>query len=158
MNETKQRAIQALREKLPQHRPHLLAIDPRLAEYFDDLANGSSAEEFDTKDRHNLYEVLGGLKFLRLLATYDFDAKKVQKVIRLREGEWQQHGNTWEHQFGGLPQPGTGGPTVYRWQPFQVFILASVFGFVADVPDGMGGSDKRRLCTDFTFYSPRKVD
>ena len=45
----------------------------------------------------NLYELLGGAKFLRCLDTYNFNTKKVQTVIRLREGEWRQDGNVWRH-------------------------------------------------------------
>jgi flagellar biosynthesis protein FlhB len=30
---------------------------------------------------------------------------------------------------GGLRLPSTSGAKVYRWQPFQVFVLATVFGF-----------------------------
>jgi phage terminase large subunit-like protein len=64
---------------------------------------------------------------------------------------------------------------VYRWENFQVFILASVFGFYSWVNTNVRAEEKpellptervkdgtvwdyRRGCTDFTYFSPRKVD
>jgi phage terminase large subunit-like protein len=64
---------------------------------------------------------------------------------------------------------------VYRWENFQVFILASVFGFYSWIDTGVKAEDRaellptervkdgtiwdyRRMCTDFTYYSPRKCD
>ena len=83
--ERKALALAVLRERLAGARERLRAIDDRLLLYFDDLATHASADPEDADDRHNLYEVLCGVKFLRLLATYDFNDKKVQTVIRLRE-------------------------------------------------------------------------
>lgn len=172
---TKQRAIDLLRERLPEHRDTLADIDQRLLTYFDDLLVHSSADPDDDQDWHNVYEILGAVKFLRLLDTYSFNKKKVQTVIRLREGEWRQEGKLWRHISGGLKCPGTSGEHVYRWQPFQVFVLASVFGFYSWVNTEMEAGTKeellptererdgyiwdyRRLCTDFTYYGPRKTD
>lgn len=171
----KQQAIEILRKHYAEQRGDVEKIDGRIADYFDDLCQHVSAEENDTDDWHNYYEVLGGIKFLRLLRSYDFDHKKVRQVIRLREGEWEQVGKTWRYISGGLKQPGTGGAQVYRWQPFQVFVLASVFGFhtwidtqiTTDERDELLPTEKeqdghiydlRRLCTDFTLFSPRKTD
>ena len=173
--ERKARALSVLRERLAGARERLRAIDERLLLYFDDLATHASADPDDADDRHNLYEVLCGVKFLRLLATYDFNDKKVQTVIRLREGVWRQDGRSWRYVNGGLKCPGTSGAQVYRWQPFQVFVLASVFGPMAwvntEVEVGMKPEllpteeerdgivwDYRRLCTDFTYFAPRKTD
>ena len=173
--ERKVRALAVLRERLSGARERLRAIDERLLVYFDDLATHASADPEDADDRHNLYEVLCGVKFLRLLATYDFNDKKVQTVIRLREGVWRQDGRAWRYVSGGLKCPGTSGAQVYRWQPFQVFVLASVFGPMAwvntEVEVGMKPEllpteeerdgivwDYRRLCTDFTYFAPRKTD
>lgn len=173
----KARALVVLRELLdaPGVRERLAAVDVRLLAYLGDLVAHASADADDPDDRHNLYEVLGGVKFLRLFNTYDFNAKKVQTVIRLREGVWEHAGQRWRHVSGGLKCPGTSGAQVYRWQPFQVFVLASVFGFMTwvntevsagtksellpteDERDGMVW-DYRRLCTDFTYYAPRKTD
>ncbi len=148
-------------------RKMLADVDERLLIYFEGLA--------DDPEAHNLYELLGAVKFLRLLVSYPFDVKKVQKAVRLREGEWRKDNGTWRHVSGGIKCPGTSRPTVYRWEPFQVFILASVFGFKAWVDTELTTADRqtlldtervengkimdlRRLCTNFTFYAPRKTD
>ena len=168
-------AIALLRSRLPRHRERLLEIDARLLDYFDDVATNTSADPDDENDRHNVYEVLCSVRFLRLLDTYNFNRQKVQAVIRLREGEWRRDGKTWRHVSGGLKCPGTTGAQVYRWQPFQVFVLASVFGFYSwidtEVEAGTKAEllpterekdgtiyDYRRLCTDFTYFAPRKTD
>lgn len=173
--EKKQRAIDILRQRLtPYMRQQLWQIDKRLLTYFDDLASHSSATKGDQNDWHNYYELLGGIRFLRFMQTYDLDTRKVRQVIRLREGEWEQDGNRWRHMKGGLKMDGSNGPTYYRWEPFQVFILASVFCFRervnTRVEAGARGLlpteweqdgyiyDSRRLCSDFTFYGARKND
>ena len=164
----KQKAFSILAYRLMEQQAQVAAIDPRLVEYFDGMVR--------EPEMHNGYEMLCAVKFLRLLRTYDFDLKKVRQVIRLREGEWQHNGRTWQYVRGGIACPGTTGATIYRWEPFQVFVLASVFGFKAwidtkkdvypEMPmlptermteDGRV-EDQRRLCTDFTFYAPRKTD
>ena len=147
----------------------LTDIDPRLAEYFRGL--------IDNPDMHNGYELLCGVKFLRLLRTYDFNVERTQQIIRLREGEWtQEESGRWRYVRGGIKCPGTDTAHVYRWQPFQIFVLASVFGFhtwfntevmAIDKPellpterereDGML-EDWRRLCNYFVLYTPRKTD
>lgn len=173
--EQKQKAIDILRAELPRHEQTLRELDPRLHEYIEDVATHSSAREDDDDDVHNLYEVLGAVRFLRLLDTYPFNRRKFQTVVKLREGGWEQDGKTWRHVGGGLKCPGTTGPQYYRWQPFQVFVLASVFGFMAWVDTQMEAGTKtnllptererngkiwdyRRLCTDFTYFAPRKTD
>lgn len=149
--------------------------DDRLPEYLFDLATDKHEDGGDCNDRHNYYEICGGLRFLRFLQIYDFDADKVKRVVRLREGEWRQDSRgIWKHVSGGIPQPTANGNVFFRWEPFQVFILASVFGFYALVDTGMEAGerelasteqeiagkiyDRRRICTDFTLYAPRKVD
>ena len=171
----KQEAIYTLREKYDIHSAELQDIDERLDEYFRHLCLYSRADPNAEDDFHNVYELLGAIKFLRLLETYPFNKKKVQTVIRLREGEWVQDGAMWRHISGGLKCPGTSGAQVYRWQPFQVFVLASVFGFMTwintQIPAGTKPTllptererdgfvwDYRRLCTDFTYFGPRKTD
>ena len=147
----------------------IAAIEPRLKEYFDGLHNDPAA--------HNAYEILCGVKFLRLLRTYEFNERKVRQVVRLREGEWKQDSRgRWQHVSGGILCPGTDTAHVYRWQPFQVFVLASVFGFQAWFNTEVQAIDKpnllptereredgyvedfRRLCNYFVMYTPRKTD
>ena len=175
--EIKQRAIDKLNAMLEDDKvwATLGEIDSRLIDYFLHLSGQVSADPDDDGDLHNVYEVLGGIKFLRLLATYPFNRKKVKKIIRLREGEWVQEGTAWRHVKGGLKCPGTQGEKVYRWQPFQVFVLASTFGFYSWVNTELRAGTKpellptereiegyiwdyRRLCTDFTYFAPRKTD
>ena len=94
----------------------LADIDQRLAEYFGGIISNP--------DLHNGYEILCAVKFLRLMKTYDFNTERVQQIIKLREGEWEQRPDgRWRHLRGGIKCPGTDTAHVYRWQPFQVFVL-----------------------------------
>ena len=148
----------------------LESIDQRLWEYFVGIMYNP--------DLHNGYEILCAVKFLRLLRTYEFNEKRVQQIIKLREGEWEKDENgRWHHVRGGIKCPGTDTAHVYRWQPFQVFVLASVFGFHTwfdtkvhaydldrdllpterEREDGMI-EDFRRMCNYFVLYTPRKTD
>lgn len=151
----------------------LKAIEPRLSAYIYNVSTDA--------DSHNAYEVLGALKFLRLLRTYELDCETFRDVIYKYEGIWRPDSNgVWHHVEGGLKHPGTTGPTYYRLQPFQVFVLASMFLFkvwinteaeagtrellpTERVIDGNANGngnyihDLRRLCTEFTFYTPRKT-
>lgn len=168
-------AIDLLKTRYEGKADTLKDIDPRLDEYFADLIAHSNADPDSPDDHHNVYELLGAAKFLRMLDTYNFNAKKVQTVIRLREGEWRREGKRWRHVSGGLKCPGTSGAQVYRWQPFQVFVLASVYGFYSWVDTRVSADERaellptervkdgtvwdyRRVCTDFTYFGPRKTD
>ena len=159
----------------PQVRKQLHAIDYRLAEYFDSLTTDVDIEFGSEHDRHNRYELLCGAKFLRMFQTYNFNAKFVRFVIKFREGNWERNGKTWRYQSGGLKLPSTSGAKVYRWQPFQIFVLASVFGFQAwfnthvdaDTKTELLSSERvrdsviwdfRRLINEFIMYGPRKID
>ena len=159
----------------PQIRKQLHAIDYRLAEYFDSLTTDVDIEFGSEYDRHNRWELLCGAKFLRMFQTYNFNAKFVRFVIKFREGNWQREGKTWRYQSGGLKLPSTSGAKVYRWQPFQIFVLASVFGFQAwfnthvdaDTKPELLSSERvrdgviwdfRRLINEFIMYGPRKID
>ena len=153
----------------------LWGIDERLGIYFEELGSDKWDDGQDCNTRHNYYEICGGLRFLRYLREYEIDVEKVRKVIRLREGGWKKGADgIWRHVSGGIPQPSSKGKAFYRWEPFQVFILTSVFGFYCWVDTGtkagereltdtekvMDGRiyDRRRLCTNYTLYAPRKVD
>ena len=171
----KQEAIDLLTRRYRGMEQRTEDIDLRLRLYFEDLLEHSSAKEDDDNDWHGIYELLGAAKFLRMLDTYNFNTKKVQTVIRLREGEWVPVGKAWKHLSGGLKCPGMGGGQVYRWEPFQVFILASIYGFYTwintQVESGTKSEllrtererdgwiyDYRRMCTDFTLTGSRKID
>lgn len=171
----KQEAIDLLTRRYRGMEQRTEDIDLRLRLYFEDLLEHSSAKEDDDNDWHGIYELLGAAKFLRMLDTYNFNTRKVQTVIRLREGEWVPVGKAWKHLSGGLKCPGMGGGQVYRWEPFQVFILASIYGFYTwintQVESGTKSEllrtererdgwifDYRRMCTDFTLTGSRKID
>ena len=172
----KQRHIDLLRKRYtPEVRTELNSIDYRLAEYFDDLTTNVSVVFADENDRHNANELLCAAKFLRLFRTYNYNKKFVRFVIKLREGTWTRKGKMWKYQSGGLKLPSTAGAKVYRWQPFQVFVLASVFGFQtwfnthvdADTKPDLLPSERvrdnviwdfRRLINEFIMYGPRKID
>ena len=138
--QTKQEALEYLAQVLSQQRGQLKDIDGRLLTYYDGLTDGTM---------HNLYEVLGGIKFLRVLRTYPFSHKRVRHAIQLYEGRW--NGDKYIEGSGGLQFSGLKGFTHYQLQPFQVFALAGLLGPMRDV-DG----DMRRLCTELVLYLTRK--
>lgn len=173
--EEKQQAHGLLAERFDEQQLSVFRIEERLGMYMQGLVNNP--------DHHNAYEILGALKFLRLLNTYEQDIDTFRDVIYKYEGVWEQRDGIWHHVEGGLRHPGTTGPTYYRLQPFQVFVLASMFLLKAHInTEAEAGSrellpteyvnlegewplndrklyiyDVRRLCTEFSFYTPRKT-
>lgn len=173
--EDKQQAHGLLAERFDEQQLSVFRIEERLGMYMQGLVNNP--------EHHNAYEILGALKFLRLLTTYEQDIKTFRDVIYKYEGVWEQRDGIWHHVEGGLKHPGTTGPTYYRLQPFQVFVLASMFLLKAHInTEAEAGSrellpteyvnlegewplndrklyiyDLRRLCTEFTFFTPRKT-
>lgn len=172
--EKKQAAIDLLRKRYEEQRKQVAKIDERMTQYYEWILQHVSANPADENDLVNFYEVLCAVKFLRLLRTYDFNHKKVRQVIKLREGTWKKVDGAWQHIEGGMRCPSTTGSQVFRWEPFQVFVLASIFGFYADIDTNLKEGerqllptefvrdgriyDHRRLCTDFTYFAPRKSD
>lgn len=173
--ELKLKAIEMLKKQVPLQSHQLQELDNRLLEYYQDLIDHSSVDPDDPNDWHCLWELLSALKLLRLFRHYVLDIPKMHQVVRLREGEWHQEGKIWKHDRGGLLLPGNNGNTYYRWLPFQIFVLAAMYGANAwvdtEVPNGTrellpseregeNGTieDLRRLCVDFTYFLPRKSD
>ena len=172
----KQDAIDLLRKRLtPDVRSRLNDVDERLLAYFDDCATNVSNVFGDENDRHSMWELLCACKFLRMFVTYHFNTNQVQFYLNLRDGVWRRDGKSWRYVSGGLRLPSNSGAKVYRWQPFQVFVLATVFGFYswmntmieAGTKDELlpterekDGSvwDFRRLITEFIMFGPRKID
>ena len=168
--EEKQQAHEILCKRFKEQREQLEGIEPRLAEYYDGIAANP--------EYHNASEILGAVKFLRILRTYPFNHKKVRQVIRLREGKWERdQRGVWQYVDGGIKQPLTTGDAVLRWEPFQIFILACIYGPQAWIDTELTLDDRatllpterlneqtghiedlRRLCTDFTLFGPRKID
>ena len=164
--EEKNKAVELLKDNLMKQVGKVLLIEERLAIYLQNLV--------EHPEHHNAYEILGALKFLRLLRTYQTDIETFQDVIFKYEGRWEEYyGGVWHHIEGGLLHPGTTGPQFYRLQPFQVFVLASMFllkvwinteseaGTRDMLPTERARNgyieDLRRLCTEFTLFTPRKT-
>ena len=139
----------------------IASIDNRLADYLIDL-------HLKPED-HNVWEILGGVRFVRIFRTYPFNADKVKKIIRLYEGEWQDG----RHVSGGLLFSGLRGRSHYRLTPIQVFMLAGVYGphHWVNTEAKVGSRDMtkteracddgyiydiRRLTTEAVFFIPRK--
>lgn len=112
-----------LAERFDEKQLSVFRIEERLGLYIQKL--------IQEPEHHNAYEILGALKFLRLLNTYEQDIETFRDVIYKYEGIWEKRDGLWHHIEGGLKHPGTTGPTYYRLQPFQVFVLASMFLFKA---------------------------
>ena len=161
----KQQALDMLKRQFTEQGKQVAAIELRLFDYYADLC---AAPQY-----HNGNELLGALKLLRLLRTYVLDLDTLRDVIYKYEGTWRDNGGIWEHLEGGVRHPGTTGPTYYRLQPFQVFVLVAMFGLKAWInTEAEAGSrallpteevrdgkiyDLRRLCTEFTDFTPRKT-
>jgi phage terminase large subunit-like protein len=173
----KQQAIDQLREAVSSHHALLEDIEPRLAEYYDHLCQHTGTEKGDPDDLHNGYELLCALRLLRLLQTYPLNREKIDQVLYMGEGEWRRDGQGyWQHVEGGLGQPGRHGPEVYRWEPFQVFMIVAMYGPMAWIgtetyegdrrptdtervnPTTREIEDLRRLCTRFILFGPRKIN
>ena len=92
--EQKQQAVSILHEHYEKQLKDVFMIDERLCEYFRNLIGHS--------DKHNAYEILGALKFLRLLNTYEQDIDAFRDVIYKYEGVWEQREGIWHHVDGGM--------------------------------------------------------
>ena len=136
----KTQALGMLARLLTKQADQLRAIDPRLLTYYQGLLDPSL---------HNVYELLGAIKFLRILRTYPFKQKKVTMAIRLYEGQWRD--GEYVDGSGGFQFSGLRGFTHYQMQPWQVFATAGLMGPHRDV-DG----DTRRLCTELVLFLTRK--
>ncbi len=126
------------------------AIDMRLWSYISQVRN--------EPEKHNLYEILAILKFLRLMDTYVFRPSKVKKFTKLYESL----------KFSGMD-----GRRCYKLTPIQYFQFASILGFYKweDVgkAEGMPDEEKktkkimdgrryelRRLVREAILFVPRK--
>lgn len=109
------------------HRYHtaLVKTDKRIGEYVFDVT--------DHPDAHNLYEILGVQRFLRMLDKYSWKPGRVRKFFRF---------------YQALKFSGLSGRTRYKLTPVQAFQFANMFGFA--LPDG------RRLIRTAYLFVPRK--
>jgi len=99
--------------------------DKRLRTYVSSIAS-------DT-DSHNLYEILGVLRFFSMLDRHEWKPKRVTKFFKFYEAL----------KFNGL-----NGRRHYKLTPVQCFQFANIFGFVDN--DGL------RLIRDAYIFVPRK--
>lgn len=120
--ERKERCLRDLREAMPRYQERLAQIDQRIHDYALDLVRTDI-------DIHNIDELLGFRKFLRLLDTYPFDYEYVKDILYDAEGEWRCTDGVWRHVRGGQKIDGIFGTRVYRQTPMQVFVYAWVYGF-----------------------------
>ena len=166
----KQKAVNILSDHFNRQQLRVYEIDPRLSIYMTGLSQ--------QPELHSGWEILCAVRFLRLLRTYDLNIRKVKQVIKLREGTWKKDKNDqWQHVSGGMKQPLTTGDKVVRWEPFQIATIAYIFGPSAWIDTQITIDDRqqlqstervneenghiedhRRMCTNFTFFGPRKID
>lgn len=124
----KSQCLADIREALPLVEDRLNAIDPRMVTYAKDVCR----EDIDV---HNLEEILGLRKFIRMLYTYPFNYVKVHRVFAAYENL----------DFSGL-----NGRQHYALTPIQCFMLAGAFGPMRSE------EDQRRVVTDVVYYIVRK--
>ena len=145
LRELKSRVLSEIRDVLPRYESRLCHIDTRLWEY----ACGVVRTD---RDVHNIYEVLGLRKFLRMTDTYVMNDAKAKKVINCYE----------KLEFSGLK-----GRRRYPLTPIQVYMLCGVMlftrslqsgsAFLSEIEDGDSDAlDRRRIVTDAVFFIVRK--
>jgi len=101
------------------------SIDERLSEYID--------ENLSNPERHNVYEILGVIRFLKLSDKYSFNISKFHKFVKFYEL---------------LQFPSEMGQMSFKLTPVQIFQFANIYGLCKE--------DGRRLTRDALLYVPRK--
>lgn len=110
---------------LDRYRGALVDTDGRIGAYV--------LKVIDEPEGHNVYELLGVRRFLRLLDRYEWKAGRVKRFFRFYEAL----------RFNGIK-----GRTRYRLTPVQAFQFANIFGFAR--------ADGRRLIRTAYLFVPRK--
>ena len=161
LTDLKSEAVKTIATLLPLDKKELKEVDGRLFAYLFALYNEPEV--------HNVWEILGGVRFLRIFRQYPFNATKVKRILRLYEGEWKDG----EYVDGGLLFSGLRGRTHYQLTPIQVFMLAGVYGphHWVNTEAKVGSRkllpterpcedgyiyDLRRLTTEAVFFIPRQ--
>ena len=161
LTDLKSAAVKTIATLLPLDKKELKEVDGRLFAYLFALYNEPEV--------HNVWEILGGVRFFRIFRQYPFNATKVKRILRLYEGEWKDG----EYVDGGLLFSGLRGRTHYQLTPIQVFMLAGVYGphHWVNTEAKVGSRkllpterpcedgyiyDLRRLTTEAVFFIPRK--
>ncbi len=107
------------------YRHALIDTDKRIGDYVFSV--------IDNPDRHNLYEILGVRRFLRMLDKYDWKPGRVRRFIKFYQ----------VIRFSGIQ-----GRTRYKLTPVQTFQFANIYGFAR--------KDGRRLIRTAYLFVPRK--
>lgn len=107
------------------YRHALIDTDKRIGDYVFSV--------IDNPDRHNLYEILGVRRFLRMLDKYDWKTGRVRRFIKFYQ----------VIRFSGIQ-----GRTRYKLTPVQTFQFANIYGFAR--------KDGRRLIRTAYLFVPRK--
>ena len=161
LTDLKSAAVKTIATLILSNKKELKEVDGRLFAYLFALYNEPEV--------HNVWEILGGVRFLRIFRQYPFNATKVKRILRLYEGEWKDG----EYVDGGLLFSGLRGRTHYQLTPIQVFMLAGVYGphHWVNTEAKVGSRkllpterpcedgyiyDLRRLTTEAVFFIPRK--
>lgn len=103
----------------------LVETDKRIGDYVFSV--------IDNPEAHNLYEILGVRRFLKMLDKYEWKAKRVRHFFKFYE----------TIRFSGLR-----GRTRYKLTPVQAYQFANIYGFAR--------SDGRRLIRTAYLFVPRK--
>ena len=161
LTDLKSAAVKTIATLVSLDKKELKEVDGRLFAYLFALYNEPEV--------HNVWEILGGVRFLRIFRQYPFNTTKVKRILRLYEGEWKDG----EYVDGGLLFSGLRGRTHYQLTPIQVFMLAGVYGphHWVNTEAKVGSRkllpterecedgyiyDLRRLTTEAVFFIPRK--
>ena len=107
------------------YRRALIDTDKRIGDYVFSV--------IDNPCRHNLYEILGVRRFLRMLDKYEWKAGRVKRFIKFYQAL----------RFSGIQ-----GRTRYKLTPIQTFQFANIYGFARE--------DGRRLIRTAYLFVPRK--
>ena len=122
-----------------------LSFDARLWSYCEKVLSNM--------DEHNVYEILGVLRFFDFLGRYTFKPKEVQRFYKFYEAI----------KFSGIA-----GRRRYKLTPVQCFMFANIYGFYTDVDVqvkqiGSNGeeetvttTEERRVTRDAYIFVPRK--
>ena len=107
------------------YRRALIDTDKRIGDYVFSV--------IDNPSRHNLYEILGVRRFLRMLDKYEWKAGRVKRFIKFYQAL----------RFSGIQ-----GRTRYKLTPIQTFQFANIYGFARE--------DGCRLIRTAYLFVPRK--
>lgn len=126
LRDLKARAAKDLREvEQARYGYALKDTDARIGEYVSGIV--------ENPDKHNLYELLGVLRFFKLLDRYEWKGERVRRFFKFYEA---------------LRFSGVNGRQRYKLTPVQAFQFASIYGFADE--------EGRRLTRTAYIFVPRK--